>query len=46
MNDFGITALLLFFGVFVMVAIRTFRPGSRAEQQRALQLPLHDGDES
>ena len=42
---FTIVATVIFVAVFVAVAIRTFHPGGRAEQQRALLLPLDDGGE-
>jgi cbb3-type cytochrome oxidase subunit 3 len=40
---FTIVATVIFVAVFVGVVIRTFRPGAREEQRRALELPLDDG---
>ena len=40
---FTIVATVIFVAVFIGVVIRTFRPGAREEQQRALELPLDDG---
>jgi len=37
-----VMALLLFVAVFAGVGVRTFRPGSRDEQERANRLPLED----
>ncbi len=37
-------ALILFFGVFVLVAVRTYSPSRRAEMDAAARLPLDDGD--
>lgn len=39
---FTIVATVIFFVVFVTITIRTFLPGARAEQRRALELPLRD----
>jgi hypothetical protein len=41
---FTIVATVIFVAVFVTVAIRAFLPGARAEQRRALELPLDDGE--
>ena len=41
---FTIVATVIFFAVFIVVSIRTFLPGARAEQRRALELPLDDGE--
>jgi cbb3-type cytochrome oxidase subunit 3 len=41
---FTIVATVIFVAVFVGVLLRTFHPGARAEQRRALQLPLDDGE--
>jgi hypothetical protein len=43
---FTMVATLIFVTVFVTVAIRAFLPSSRAEQRRALELPLDDGREA
>ena len=37
-----VLALLLFVAVFAAVSVKTFRPGSRDEQERANRLPLED----
>ena len=39
---FTIVALLIFFAVFLAVTYRTLRPGARADQQRAVGLPLDE----
>jgi hypothetical protein len=41
---FTIVATVIFVAVFVAITIRTFHPRGRAEQRRALQLPLDDGE--
>ena len=38
--------LLIFFSVFLLILIRTFMKSARAEQERAVRLPLDDGGES
>jgi cbb3-type cytochrome oxidase subunit 3 len=43
-STFPILALVIFLAVFVAVAIATLRPGARADQRRARNLPL-EGDE-
>lgn len=36
-------ALILFMAAFLVIAVRTFRPGRRAEMDDAARLPLDDG---
>jgi hypothetical protein len=43
---FTIVALVIFFAVFVAIAIRTFWPGSADEHRRNNLLPLDDGTRS
>jgi cbb3-type cytochrome oxidase subunit 3 len=38
-------ALVLFLLAFVIVLVRTFHPGARAEQERAAALPLDDAND-
>lgn len=42
---FTIVGTVIFFTVFVAITIRTFLPSERAEQRRALEIPLDDGAE-
>lgn len=43
-TTYTLIGLVLFFGVFALVAVRTFWPGTAEEQRRANHLPL-DGDQ-
>jgi len=44
-TTYTLVSLVIFFSVFVAITIAMMRPSERAEQARARQLPLEDGDE-
>ena len=41
--SFTVIAMLIFLVVFAGILVRTFRPSSREEQRRAVDLPFDDG---